>query len=90
MSEVSRSAEGFVVEARVLAEGFGLDPAAVPGLMRAGELTSRCEAGRDEDEGRHRLTFFYRGRALRLTVDSGGAILKRAMFDVRPPPPAGG
>lgn len=80
--EVTLSDTGFEVEAALIASAFGLDPASVPDLMRAGAITSRCETGVGEDEGRWRLTFFHKGRALRLTVDATGAILLRATFDV--------
>ncbi|EYD76014.1 hypothetical protein Rumeso_02443 [Rubellimicrobium mesophilum DSM 19309] len=82
MSEVRLTGGGFEVEAGVLASAFRLDPAGVPGLMRSGAITSRCETGVDEDAGRWRLTFYHGGRALRLTVDGTGAILRRATFDV--------
>jgi hypothetical protein len=82
MSEVRITGSGFEVDAGLIASSFGLDPSGVPGLMRTGAITSRCETGVDEDEGRWRLTFFHGGRALRLTVDGTGAILLRATFDV--------
>ena len=82
MSEVRVTGSGFEVDAGLIASSFGLDPAGVPGLMREGAITSRCETGVDEDEGRWRLTFFHGSRALRLTVDRTGAVLLRATFDV--------
>ncbi|MDR5651072.1 DUF6522 family protein [Ruixingdingia sedimenti] len=81
MAEVTRAGEGFTVEAGVLGAAFGLDPAEVPDLLRAGRITSRCEAGVEADLGRWRLTFFHAGRALRLTVDDGGQILSRSLYD---------
>ncbi|TGD60774.1 hypothetical protein EYC08_20135 [Tabrizicola sp. WMC-M-20] len=50
--------------------------------VRAGEVTSLCEAGVDADLGRCRLIFRHAGRALRLTVNEGGEVLTRAMFPV--------
>lgn len=86
LPQITQTSDGsFQVDAALLAEAFGLDPAAVPGLMRAGRITSRCERGEGEDAGRFRLSFFHAGRALRLTVDAQGTILSRALFD-RPPP----
>ncbi len=86
MTGVSRTAEGFTVDAEIIGGGFGLEPARVPGLMRSGQITSRFETGMDEDAGRHRLSFFHAGRCLRLTVDDHGHILKRASFDSPVPP----
>ncbi|CAG0949017.1 MAG: hypothetical protein F9K19_18865 [Rhizobiaceae bacterium] len=81
MSAVTVGAEGFVVEAEVIATAFGLAPAEVRARMRDGAITSRCETSVDADTGRYRLTFQHAGRSLRLTVDSDGNILSRATFD---------
>lgn len=85
MSGVSIGAGGFIVDAGVLADAFSLTPAEVATRMRAGQIVSRHEKGIDADAGRHRLTFYHQGRALRLTVDETGRILSRAMFDAALP-----
>lgn len=96
MSDVSITTDGFVVDAEVVAAAFHLSPAEVPAKLRAGEITTRCEAGIDEDAGRWRLTFYSGGRALRLVVDRHGSILSRATFPSHAPaagptgPAAGG
>jgi hypothetical protein len=89
MSGVIIEDGGFVLEAEVVATAFGLEPAEVPALMRGGGITGRTERGEGEDAGRFRLTLFHGGRALRLTVDAGGAILSRASFPAHPPKPGG-
>lgn len=89
-SPVRREGEGFVVEAALLAEAFGLTEAGVRAAMRAGRIRSRCERGEGADAGRWRLTFEHAGRALRLVVDDSGSLLQRASFPVRPPPRDGG
>jgi hypothetical protein len=44
--------------------------------MRAGEVTSRFEIGEgDDDDGKARLTFFHRGRRVRLTCSKDGNVL---------------
>lgn len=78
---------GFVVDAALLGDAFDLSPATVPERLRAGEITSLCETGRDKDAGRWRLTFFFAGRALRLTVDGRGEVLSRSTFAAHPPHP---
>ncbi|WP_415182197.1 DUF6522 family protein [Phaeovulum sp.] len=83
MSDVSITAEGFEVDAAVLAAAFDLDPEAVRIRMREGKITSRCETGVEEDAGRFRLTFLHHGVALRLTLDDQGNILSRATFPKR-------
>lgn len=82
MSGVTVTAQGFEVDAVTIAAAFGLDPVQLQEKMRAGEVTSLCERGVDADAGRFRLTFRHAGRSLRLTVDEGGAILKRSTIDV--------
>lgn len=80
MSTVERNGDGFVVDAAILARAFDLPAETVRAMMRDGRITSRCEAGMDEDAGRWRLTFFHAGRTCRLTVDGEGAILKQSTF----------
>ena len=84
MSVVRIDGEDFVVEAEELASAFGVDAAEVLRRLRAGLLTTRCERGLGEHEGRHRLSFSLEGRVLRLTVDRDGRVLSRALF-ARPP-----
>lgn len=81
MSMITVQDGRFQVDAAEIGQGFGLEPAHVPELMRQGQITSRCEQGIDKDAGRWRLSFFHRNRALRLTVDEEGRILSRARFD---------
>lgn len=84
MSTVRIDGGDFVVEAEELAGAFGVDAAEVLRCLREGFLTTRCEKGIGEHEGRHRLIFTHEGRVLRLTVDRDGRILSRALF-ARPP-----
>lgn len=69
------------VDARLIADGFDLDPSAVLTGMRDGTITSLCERGSGEDAGRFRLTFFYRSRRCRFVVDRHGRVLRRSMLD---------
>jgi hypothetical protein len=87
MSTVKIEDGGFTVDADVIGGAFGLNPAEVPALMRAGAITGRTERGEGEDAGRFRLTLYHGGRALRLTIDAGGAILSRSTFPAHPPTP---
>jgi hypothetical protein len=84
MSTVSFKDGEFSVDARVIAEGFGIDTAAVQAGMRQHRITSLCERGIDEDAGRYRLTFFYAPRRLRLLVDEAGTIIQRRLEYDRP------
>lgn len=69
----------FTVDAGLLAEGLGLDPATVLTAMREKKITSRFERGVDGDAGRNRLTFFHGSRRFRLTIDEDGKILERSV-----------
>lgn len=83
MRTVACDDRGFVVSADILADAFGLTQAEVKTAMRGGSLTSRCEAGVEEDAGKWRLTFHFQGRASRLIVDDAGKIVQRASFPIR-------
>lgn len=83
MTGVSVTAEGFTVDAEILATAFRLDQDTVQQKMRAGAITSLCEAGIDDDAGHFRVTFRYRGRALRLILDTSGAVLSQSGCDQR-------
>ncbi len=80
---IKRAGPDFSVDAALLAEAFGVTQAQVQQEMRAGGITSRCEAGVDEDEGRWRLTFHRGERAVRFIVDDAGQVLTRVSFPVR-------
>jgi len=79
-AQVDVNESGITVDARLIADAFGLDPAEIQGLMRNQDITSRCEQGVDEDAGRWRITFWYGERAVRLTLNESGEILSRARF----------
>lgn len=81
MPDITRTGEDFTVDAKIIAEGLELPEHAIARAMSSGAITTRFERGEGEDAGRYRLSFFYRSRTLRLTVDEGGAILSRARFD---------
>ncbi|WP_146346935.1 DUF6522 family protein [Phaeobacter marinintestinus] len=81
MTSVEVGDDGFVVAAEIIAEAFSIAASTVQGLMQTDEITSRCEKGVDEDEGRWRLTFIHKGRAFRLTIDKESKILSQARFD---------
>jgi hypothetical protein len=56
--------------------------------MREGRITSLCERGSNEDEGRFRLTFFFENRRFGLVVSKSGSIIQRLRlnFGERPLP----
>jgi hypothetical protein len=71
------------VDAHDLGPLLGLDPAEVPAKMRSGEITSRSEQGVDDDAGRVRLTFWYKGQRVRLICDADGTVLKTTRINAR-------
>lgn len=80
MTEVSRTAEGYIIDAGLLGRAFGIDPAAVPELMRSGAIMGHHERGVGPDEGRHCLAFSHAGRTLRITLDEAGRIISQSMY----------
>ena len=78
------------VPAELIADGLGLPVARMQALMREAAITSRCERGVNEDAGRHRLTFFHKGRRFRLIIDSEGRLIRQSAIDfgAYPLPPA--
>lgn len=69
------------VDATIIGEGLGIEPSLVQTHMRDGKITSLCERGVDEDEGRYRLTFFSASRRFRLIVDGTGNVVRRSSID---------
>lgn len=72
---------GIVIEASLIGPLLHIEPADVPRLMREGAVTSLCETGIDDDAGAYRLSFFYRGRRVRLQVTEAGQVLRRSIVD---------
>ncbi|PTX54697.1 hypothetical protein C8N43_3515 [Litoreibacter ponti] len=73
--KIDMSGDQPTIDARDLGQLLDLPPDEVQNLMRAGEITSRFETGEDEDAGKVRLTFFHRGRRVRLTCSKDGTVL---------------
>lgn len=69
------------IDARVIGEGLNIDPSVVQELIREGRITSRCERGIEEDEGRYRITFFSDHRRFRLVIDATGKVIQRSTID---------
>lgn len=79
--QVEISDTGILVDATLLGEILAVAPQEIPALMRERAITSLCESGAVEDEGRYRLSFFYRNRRARLTIDPSGRVLRRSVID---------
>lgn len=60
------------VDARLVAEGLGLDPAAVPAMVADRRIATLCERGTGEHAGLFRFTFYFRDRRVRLVTDADG------------------
>ena len=69
------------IDASIVGAGLRLEPQEVLNLIRANAITSVCEHGIDDDAGRYRLTFFHKGRRLRLIVDGCGRLVRRSTID---------
>ena len=69
------------IDARLLAEALDLDASEFMTLVRSGQITSVSERRVGSDEGQFRLTFFFRGKRLRLIVDRFGRQIRKTMID---------
>jgi hypothetical protein len=69
--------DGFQIDAADLAPLLGLAPQDLQRLMRNGEITSLYEQGRDEDAGRHRVTFRHCATHVCLTLNTQGEVLEQ-------------
>lgn len=79
---LERNEEGFSIDASLLGELLDVSPRDVQTLMRNNEITSRCEQGEGEHAGQYRLTFFYKGRRARLSIDESGRVVRRSILDI--------
>lgn len=72
---------GIQVDATVVAEGLKIEPTLLLERIRDGKITTLYERGIDEDEGRHRLSFFSENGRFRILVDDDGNVLQRSVID---------
>lgn len=77
----SISASGFELDAAIVAAVFRISPEEIMSRIRDGKLTTLCEKGIDEDQGRHRLTFFLASRQARFVIDDTGTVLHSFCVD---------
>lgn len=85
--QLQRNEDGFSVDASLLSELLNVPSFRIQDLMRRKEITGLCERGEGEHEGQYRLTFFYKGRRSRLSVDASGQIIRRSIVDFGNRPP---
>jgi hypothetical protein len=71
----------FLIDAGLLGGLLGIAAAEVPTLLRTRAITSACEQGIDAHQGEYRLSFFYKNRRARVSVDERGRILRRSVVD---------
>lgn len=69
------------VDVAIVAKGLKIEAPLIKEHMRDGKITTLCERGIDEDEGRHRLTFFSENRRFRLVVDEDGNVVQNSTVD---------
>ncbi len=66
---VTHSADGFVVDARMIAGELGLSPDDFWREIKRGIVYGVVERGEGDDAGRMRLTFRYRARSWSVTLE---------------------
>lgn len=62
------------IDARIVAEGLGIEPDQVEPARRAGTIATMCERGTGIDAGLVRVTFYLGKRRLRVVVDANGSV----------------
>jgi hypothetical protein len=88
MTMIEFEDDAIQVDATIVGEGLGIEPSLVQAHMREGKITSLCERGVDEDDGRYRLTFFSESRRFSLVIDETGNVVQRLSVDILDRPPA--
>lgn len=92
MSSTSSSSDGerrnrpptIEVDAAMIARALGLAPDAFRRLMEHGHIRTLSERGLGVDEGRYRLSFYYRDKRLRIVTDGEGRVVAREERAPRP------
>lgn len=79
----------FEIDSAIVARSMKLPVAHFMAEMRRGNVHGLVEKGEGEDEGRYRLSFRYRGRALQMIVGSDGRLVDEAL-DLQAAPTDGG
>lgn len=69
------------VDVAIVAKGLRIAPALVQERIRDGKITTLCERGINDDEGRHRLSFFSENRRFRLVIDEDGNVIQSSAID---------
>ena len=80
--QLERNQQDFSIDASLMGELLDLPPSGVQALMRDNKITSLCERGEGEHAGQYRLTFFYKGRRARLSIDESGMVIRRSIVDL--------
>lgn len=60
------------VDARLIAEGLGLDAEQVPAMVADRRIATLCERGTGEDAGLFRFTFYFGKQRFRLVTNASG------------------
>lgn len=71
----SHNAPWIEIEASVIGGGLGIEPSQVQAQLQNGKISTLCERGVGEDEGRYRVTFYCGKQRLRILLDDSGNIL---------------
>ncbi len=81
VSHVEFDKDGPVVDAKLIADLLDITAAQVTDRVRHGMITTLCEAGVDDHEGRFRLSFFHRNRRAQIEIDREGQVYSRTVID---------
>jgi hypothetical protein len=72
----AHGATAIEIEASVIGGGLGIEPSQVQAQLREGKISTLCERGVGEDQGRYRVTFYCGKRRFRVLIDEFGNIIE--------------
>jgi hypothetical protein len=64
------------IDASVIGAGLGIQPSQVQTQLQEGKISTLCERGIGEDQGRYRVTFYCGKRRFRILIDEVGNVIE--------------
>jgi hypothetical protein len=64
------------IDASVIGAGLGIQPSQVQAKLQKGKISTLCERGIGEDQGRYRVTFYCGKRRFRILIDEVGNVIE--------------
>lgn len=75
----ARRATPIEIDASVIGGGLGIEASQVQAKLEEGKISTLCERGIGEDEGRFRVTFYCGKRRFRILIDESGNFIEESV-----------